>query len=297
MWRLLLTLVFTVAASAQDRDAVALQSAIRRELLDGDLQAAIQQYEEIAKSANRAIAAQALLRMGRCYERLGQIQAAKVYERVLTQFADQKDAAQEARTRMASVAAALRESAAPVGWYNGDWQSGIPGLANWYLSDREFARVYDDFVVPAGGWTVIGVFSNDHMDFDSVTEASWEIRSGMSAGSEGNVLASGLNAAKSTPIPGPGTLLHNRIQVNGLAVQLAPGRYWLSVAPVGKGKCYVSATLGRNAVGEPRGNNGEAFFCRPWGVPCVSAETIGTGGQLGIGKDFSQGVLISNPAR
>src|SRR5215471_11003047 len=252
-----------VAAFAQDRDAVALQSAIRRELLDGDLQAAIQQYEEIAKSANRAIAAQALLRMGRCYERLGQIQAAKVYERLLTQFPEQKDAVQEARSRMAAVAAALQESTSAVGWYNGDWQSGIPGLSNWYLSEREFARVYDDFTVPAGGWTVTGVFSNDHMDFESVTEASWQIRSGMSAGSDGTVVASGVNRARATRIPGPGTLVEYRIQVSGLAVQLPPGRYWLSVAPVGKGKCYASATVGRNAVGEPRGNNGQAYYCRP----------------------------------
>ena len=46
-------------------------------------------------------------------------------------------------------------AATAIGWYNGDWQSGIPGQANWYLSNLSFSRVYDDFVVPKGGWTVV----------------------------------------------------------------------------------------------------------------------------------------------
>src|SRR5215471_12726294 len=38
-----------------------------------------------------------------------------------------------------------------VGWYGGDWQSGIPGVANRYTSAKDYSRVYDDFVVPEPG--------------------------------------------------------------------------------------------------------------------------------------------------
>src|SRR5262245_48192059 len=85
-----------------------------------------------------------------------------------------------------------------VGWYNGDWQSGI-GLswANWYTSGSQFARVYDDFVVPASGWTVAGVFSNNTLSQNAaaITQAAWEIRLGMEPGFGGGVVASGIGPA------------------------------------------------------------------------------------------------------
>ena len=65
-----------------------------------------------------------------------------------------------------SPAAALHAQGTPAvitGWYNGDWQIAIGGMANWYVSDTQFGRTYDDFVVPNGGWTVVGVFSNNSL--------------------------------------------------------------------------------------------------------------------------------------
>src|ERR1039457_4250183 len=78
-----------------------------------------------------------------------------------------------------------------VGWYNGDWQSGISSPGNFYAWAQQFGRVYDDFVVPDGGWTVVGVFSHNNMGSTAVTQASWEIRSGVSAGNQGTLVASG----------------------------------------------------------------------------------------------------------
>src|SRR4051812_37107799 len=115
-----------------------------------------------------------------------------------------------------------------VGWYNGDWQSGIPTLANWYVSDTQVARIYDDFMVPSAGWTVTGVFSNNALNGTPVvSQASWEIRSGVSAGNGGTVVAWGVDPAK---------VIRNsngssRIEVAGLQVSLPGGRYWLNVAP------------------------------------------------------------------
>ena len=50
-----------------------LQKAILLENVDGNLQAAIEQYKKIVaeNGGNRVVAARALLRMAGCYEKLG----------------------------------------------------------------------------------------------------------------------------------------------------------------------------------------------------------------------------------
>ena len=94
-----------VAGQQSDEAAVALQRAIRAELVDGDLTAAIGMYEEIVSryAAERAVVAQALLRLGDSYEKLGDAQALVAYGRVLSDYSDQPDAVAEARSRLASL--------------------------------------------------------------------------------------------------------------------------------------------------------------------------------------------------
>ena len=150
-----------------DRAKVALQAAIHTEMVDGNLKTAIQQYEAVTRSDNRKAAAQALVKMGRCYEKLGDAQAAGIYERVIRDYADQQDAVQEAQTSLAAMntkpasAVAAADPHGEVGWYNGDWCHCAEGLRNQIISGGTRALVYDDFVVPAGGWTIVGVFSHD----------------------------------------------------------------------------------------------------------------------------------------
>jgi len=186
-----------------------------------------------------------------------------------------------------------------IGWYNGDWQPGIPGQPNWFFSGSQFSRVYDDFVVPEGGWTVVAVFSDNSMNFFGVTKAAWEIRRDMAPGKGGKQVASGMSRAAQIPIPGQGRpgadSIGYRIQVERLHVRLAPGRYWLSVAPVviGKGLSYAHSTLGRNAIGEPPGNNGRTLVLKPTlGVRFADAAEISPPGKYGKAHDFSQGVII-----
>lgn len=186
---------------------------------------------------------------------------------------------------------------AVIGWYNGDWQSGLPGPACFYVTKKRFFRVYDDFLVPEGGWTVVGVFSNVRTERAGVTKAAWEIRRDMAPGKAGKKVASGVRSTTRVRIPGTGpfagdALVGYRIQVDGLKVRLEPGRYWLSVAPVAHGYTFVNATLGENAVGTPRGNNGWALVDPGPGVRFALAEAVASRGQKGIAKDFSQGVLI-----
>jgi hypothetical protein len=301
------------AIRAADQPEVALRAAMQKEIVDGDLPGAIQMYESIAQGSDRVTAARALLRMGRCYEQLGDPQARKAYERVVSQFADQKDAAQEARKRLAAlpggapavapVKTAQDQSGPTVGWYNGDWQSGIPGLANWYHSKQEYSSVYDAFVVPEGGWTVVAVFSNSRMVFEGVKKASWEIRTDMSPGHGGKLVASGVSPATQTVIPGNGPfpgdpLVGYRVQVDDLRVSLPAGRYWLSVAPVATGESFLNATRHSNAVGNSPDDSGVALFdATDLTSRFTPADMVGRGGQLGIGRSFSQGVLISNSPR
>jgi len=86
-----------------DRDEVALHAAMKKETVDGDLKGAIEAYRKLAQSRDRAIAAQALVRMGECYEKLGDTEARKAYERVVRDFGDQKDLAETARTRLSAL--------------------------------------------------------------------------------------------------------------------------------------------------------------------------------------------------
>jgi Tol biopolymer transport system component len=82
--------------------AVALRAAMETETVKGDLKAAIEQYKKLAESSERGVAAQALLRLAECYQKLGDAQAQPVYERLVREFADQKDVIAMARERMAS---------------------------------------------------------------------------------------------------------------------------------------------------------------------------------------------------
>jgi len=186
---------------------------------------------------------------------------------------------------------------AVVGWYNGDWQSGIPGQPNWYLSSAHCSRVYEDFVVPAGGWTVVGVFSNNRMDFLGVSKAAWEIRRDMAPEKEAKRLHPVSTALARRKI---GRL---RAVPRGLGGWVShPGGRPPPAAGAGpilaeRGSCrkwawFANATLGKNAVGEPPGNNGEALSSRRnCELAFGDAEIFSLAGEVGRARDFSLGVL------
>ncbi|MDP2996545.1 MAG: hypothetical protein Q8N47_03590 [Bryobacterales bacterium] len=92
--------------SKDTRAEVALQAAIKKEAVDGDLKSAIEQYKKLAQGRDRAVAAKALVRMGQCYEKLGDAESRKAYERVLRDYADQTGAVAEARARLTALKSA-----------------------------------------------------------------------------------------------------------------------------------------------------------------------------------------------
>jgi Tol biopolymer transport system component len=100
-------LVAAVAfASAEQNDAARtmMEAARKKEVVDGDLKGAIQQYKAVAEKykADRAVAADALVRMAECYQKLGDAEAQRIYARVVRDYGDQKDAVAIARTRLGS---------------------------------------------------------------------------------------------------------------------------------------------------------------------------------------------------
>ena len=109
MWRVSLLLAIMLLPAGlvgrqQDSPEVLLKSAMHRELVDGDLRAAIKEYEAIVSrhSSNRGVAARALLQMALCYEKLGQTEARAAYERLVREYADQVEIVAQARAKLAS---------------------------------------------------------------------------------------------------------------------------------------------------------------------------------------------------
>jgi Tol biopolymer transport system component len=74
-----------------------------KETVDGDLKAAINGYKEVIsqRGATRAVVAQALLRLGMAFEKRGDAEARKPYERLVREFGDQPAVVQQARARIA----------------------------------------------------------------------------------------------------------------------------------------------------------------------------------------------------
>jgi Tol biopolymer transport system component len=111
---LVVALGSTIILASPDRAAqesqsaeVLLGAALHQEEVEGNLEAAIETYKKILADYpdNRPIAARALLRMGRCYEKLGRDEARKAYERLVREYGDQSEQVHQARTRLAALAA------------------------------------------------------------------------------------------------------------------------------------------------------------------------------------------------
>jgi len=104
------------------------------------------------------------------------------------------------------------------------------------------AAVWVPFTVPAGkGWQVTGLFTNNQASFGVLDQtpntpasaAFYSVNQNVGAGSPGNVIASGVAAATSTPTGRSAFGLSEfTVQVSGLSFTLAPGNYWMAVVPI-----------------------------------------------------------------
>jgi len=180
-------------------------------------------------------------------------------------------------------------------FYGGDFDPNNPnanGLANendGIVGGSPYgAATYQNF--QAGSWTVTGLFTNN-LSTNTPTGGYWEIRSGVSEGNGGTLVASGTGAITNTPTGRSGfgyTEYHN--EVDGLNVSLSAGTYWLAVVPqaVGQGgRDFNSNTFGLNAIGTQT-NNQQFFNSSFFGANYTNANNEG------VFQTFSSGVVGSS---
>jgi hypothetical protein len=181
-------------------------------------------------------------------------------------------------------------------WYNGDF-NGENALSNERNTIVTQAAVYDDFNVSAPlGWNVTAVFSDNIFTVSpmTVTGADWEIRTGVSEGDAGTLIASGTTNSPIVTPTGRGTFNFTEYMVEVTALNIflpmlpSGQHYWLNVTPVGNGtgRFFNSDTSGVHCVGTPCGNDGNAFFNSTYfGAYFTSTANEGQPG------DFSNGVI------
>ncbi len=95
----------TTRAQQNTADAEKLLARAQHKVtFDGDLKGAIEELKKAVAAAggNRALAAQALLLMAECHQKLGEAEAQAIYERLVRDYADQKDTLVVASARLSS---------------------------------------------------------------------------------------------------------------------------------------------------------------------------------------------------
>jgi Tol biopolymer transport system component len=99
------------AAEKPDQARVLMEAARKKEVVDGDLRGAIEQYKAIASkhAGARSVAAAALLRLADCYQKLGDTESRAVYERIMRDYSDQSEAVTVARKRLGPGGAAREQ--------------------------------------------------------------------------------------------------------------------------------------------------------------------------------------------
>jgi Tol biopolymer transport system component len=91
----------SAALTAQQRPRDLFERARILEESNQDLKQAIQLYERVLSAKpDRALAAQAVLRMAECYQKLGDAQARKIFEQVVNDYPEQTAAVTKARGRL-----------------------------------------------------------------------------------------------------------------------------------------------------------------------------------------------------
>ena len=84
------------------------QKALAKERGEGNLEEAIALYQKVIdETKDEALAAQAQLRIGFCYEKLGREEARKAFQKVLDNYPAQADSVKTAREKLALLQSCL----------------------------------------------------------------------------------------------------------------------------------------------------------------------------------------------
>ena len=150
------------------------------------------------------------------------------------------------------------------------------------------AATYENFTTDPSGWNVTGLFSNNLSQL-TPTAGYWEIRSGVSEGNGGTLVASGTGAVNNTPTGRSGFgYTEYKNEVDGLNVTLTGGtQYWEAVVPVCTtcaGRAFNTNTFGLNQIGTNTPNQ-QFFNSSFFGANFTNANNEG------VFPAFSQGVV------
>lgn len=130
--------IVVAAQSMKDDPGARLRAAIEKESVDGDLKTAIKQYGDIVaryRKTDRAVAATALVRMAEAHRKLGHAEARKIFEHVVKDFADQKEAVALAKAALGGGAQAGQPAARLVMTKEGNFSYNVAiSLDGRYLS-------------------------------------------------------------------------------------------------------------------------------------------------------------------
>jgi len=106
---IVLVFVFVLVSSGYGQQTAEqlYQSALYKEEIEGEMDAALKIYEAVIKQypENRSVVAKTYLHIGLCYEKLGNSEARKSYERVVRDYADQSEPSKVARERLSALSA------------------------------------------------------------------------------------------------------------------------------------------------------------------------------------------------
>jgi PEP-CTERM motif len=135
------------------------------------------------------------------------------------------------------------------------WFNGMHNAGSAVSSERNTAQLnsmlFDNFVVTGDGWRITSIFGEfTEAPGLAFSTADFEIRTGITNGVGGTLVYSGANVSASRQLLSYGFWpVESRIRISGLDLWLAPGAYWLGLAPVGNGagQAFVMETAGNGA--------------------------------------------------
>jgi hypothetical protein len=205
------------------------------------------------------------------------------------------------------VLAAQTTASAQTLFFNGQWDrvDGQTSGSNVFSPSAD-QIIFENFVVSGSGWNVTGVFGEFLTEGppDRWLTANWQIRSGISAGNAGTLVASGVGPTTSS-LTGidQGSYYGIRSTVSGLNVMLTAGTYWLALAPIGltgvadpKSDIYLGSTSGLNGVNALIDGD---FFVKSTNFNAYNYVEPAAGEFSWTGRNFALGVLgtqiTSNP--
>src|ERR1035437_1299048 len=105
---LIVTVTAAILAGQNKTPESTLGAALHQEEGQGDLKGAIAAYNKLlaGRGLSHKVAAEALYHLGLCYQKLGDADARKAFERLLAEYGDQTALVAQARARIAALGAA-----------------------------------------------------------------------------------------------------------------------------------------------------------------------------------------------